>query len=105
MSHFPECNCSATQAPHLCSSNRPHPPLTATLSHCSIVVIQGKTTTLRYRQSTQNFSLGAHTTYSTPNPLDGVPRESSHRRSLEGQLFLAILASMNHFTIRAVALL
>ena len=51
--HIPECNSSATQDPHLCCSNRPHPPLTWTLTLCSITMIQEETTTLRHRQSTE----------------------------------------------------
>lgn len=49
------------------------------------------------------YRLNTHN--NAPNLLDGLPRGGSHRRSLEGQLFLEILAATNHFTIRAVALL
>ena len=38
--HIPECNSSATQDLHLCSPFPAHPPLTATLTHCSITHIQ-----------------------------------------------------------------
>ncbi len=61
ISHFPECNYAATQDPHLCYSNRSHPLLTETLSHCSTTAIQGDTTTLRHCHSTESFrTKGAH---------------------------------------------
>ena len=50
---IPECNFSATQDLHLCSSIPAHPSLTETLTHCSIALIQEEPATLRHRQSTE----------------------------------------------------
>ena len=52
--HIPECNSSATLELHLCSSIPAHPPLTATLTHCNITLIQEDSATLRRSQSTGN---------------------------------------------------
>ena len=60
--HIPECNSSATQDLHLCSPYQPHPSLTATLTHCSITLIQEDPATLRLSHSTENHYHLEHTT-------------------------------------------
>ena len=59
--YIPECNSSATLELHLCSSIPAHPPLTETITHCSITLIQEDLATLRHRQSTEDHYCNVHT--------------------------------------------